>query len=74
MQLKCKDILGGSFKKNHQQELPSLELEISLRLMELFRTSTRSVLEEDQRGSAVELKATTVKFTSTSFFQVKMNK
>ena len=38
-QLKCKDNLGGSFKKNHQRDLPSLELEISLKLMELFRMS-----------------------------------
>ena len=42
-QLKCKDYLGGRFRQNHQGELASVELEISLKLMELFRTSTRSV-------------------------------
>ncbi|KAK9499476.1 hypothetical protein O3M35_002507 [Rhynocoris fuscipes] len=46
MQQKCKDNLRGSLTKNHLHELQSLELEISLKLMELFRTSIRTVPED----------------------------
>ena len=48
MQLKCKDNLEGNFKENLQHELPSLELEISLKPMELFRTYINSVPEDQE--------------------------
>ena len=55
-QWKCKDNLGGSLTKNYQHELLSLELEISLKLMELFRTSIRSVPEDHVHRQALERK------------------
>lgn len=41
-------------KQIHQHDLPSLELEISLKLMELFRMSTRNVPEDQGHRQAPE--------------------
>ena len=46
MQFKCKDNLKGCFKKNHLLELPSFELEISFKPMELLIMSPKSILED----------------------------
>ena len=45
-----------SLTKNHQHELLSLELEISLKLMELLRTSIRSIPEDHVHRQALERK------------------
>ena len=48
MQLKCKENLEGNFKEILQRDLPSFELEISLKPMELFRTFINSVPEDHE--------------------------
>lgn len=71
MQLKCKDNFEGSFRKNPQQELPSLELEINVKLMELFRTSTRSVSEEHGHRRAPRRKQESLIIINSSGFNLQ---
>ncbi|MEN2495849.1 MAG: hypothetical protein MHMPM18_000436 [Marteilia pararefringens] len=52
--MKFKDKLRGSLSKNHQDELLSLVLEISLKLMELFKKFIRSDPEEHVHRQALE--------------------
>lgn len=74
MLLKCKDNLDDSFRKNPQQELPSLELEINLKLMKLFRKSTRSIPEEHGCQRAPQRKLESLIINNSSGFNLQTKK
>lgn len=68
MQFKRKDNLEGSFRKSRQ---PSQGLDINLKLMEQFRTSTRSVPEEHGHRRAPQRKQESLIIINSTGFHLQ---